>query len=299
MTLQQALYAVTIAEKGSFNAAANELLVSQSCLSSAVRELEKEFHITLFIRTNRGVSLTGEGEVFLGYAKQILEQYRLLVEKYGSSATRKRKFSVSLQHYTFAVQAFMRTIARYRADDYEFAIYETKTIDVVDDVKNLKSEIGVLYLDSFNRDPMTRVFHDAEVEFVRLFDCPISVYLARKHPLANRPVLNMEDLAPFPCLSFQQGSANAFYLAEEVMSSYPYRQIIKASDRATMLNLMIGCNGYTLCSGVICEDLNGDLYQTVPLETKEKMTIGYIKKKQIPLSEIGEVYVQELGKFGE
>lgn len=198
MTLQQAIYAVTIAENGSFNAAANELLVSQSCLSSSVHELEKEFHITLFIRTNRGVSLTSEGEVFLGYTKQILEKYSLLVEKYGSSAARKRKFSVSLQHYTFAVQAFMRTIARYRTDGYEFVIYETKTMDVVDDVKNLKSEIGVLCLDAFNRDPMTRVFYDAEVEFVRLFDCPISVYLACKHPLANRPILNMEDLAPYP-----------------------------------------------------------------------------------------------------
>lgn len=299
MTLQQILYAVTIAETGSINSAANKLYVSQSCLSSAIRDLEREFRISLFVRTNRGVIVTPDGEEFLGYARQMLEQYRLMQDKYLEHGARKRRFVVSLQHYSFAVQAFINTIREYSADEYEFAVYETRTETVIDNVKNLRSEIGVLYVNDFNRSALGKIFHDSEVDFVPLFDCPISVYLWRSHPLARRDKIAIEELMPYPNLSFDQGKNNSFYYAEEALSAYPYRQVIKASDRATMLNLMVGLNGYTLCSGLICEELNGNLYKTVPLATDEKMTIGYVKKTQIPLSEIGAKYVERLRGYGE
>ena len=297
MTLQQLLYAVTIAEKGSVNRAANELYVSQSTLSSAIHDLEKETRTTIFTRTNRGVVVTADGEVLLRYARQILDQFRLMESKYLTTEKRKYQFSVSMQHYTFAIQAFIDMVKEYDSEDYEFAVFETQTQTVVQNVKTLKSEIGVLYVNDFNRDVLNKLFYDSDVEFVPLFDCPISVYLCVNHPLANREMVTLEELAPYPCLSFEQGVGNSFYYAEEVMSSYPYRQIIKASDRGTMLNLMVGLNGYTLCSGVICEELNGDLYRTTPLATDERMTIGYIRKKQAPLSAMAADYVQALKKF--
>ncbi|MDO5308795.1 MAG: LysR family transcriptional regulator [Planctomycetia bacterium] len=297
MTLQQLQYAVTIAEMGSINKAANELYVSQSALSCAMRDLEKEIHTTVFMRTNRGIIVTADGEVFLGYARQILEQYRLMEYKYLKTETRKHKFSVSMQHYTFAVQAFINTVKKYGADEFEFAVYETQTHTVIQNVKTLKSEIGVLYLNDFNRDVLNKIFYDSDVEYVPLFECPISVYLWREHPLAQYSSISMDDLASYPCLSFEQGVGNSFYYAEEVMSAYPYRQIIKTSDRATMLNLMVGLNGYTLCCGIICEELNGEYYCSVPLATQEKMTIGYIKKKQSALSNVGNEFISELKKF--
>ena len=297
MTLQQLLYAVTIAEKGSVNKAANELYVSQSALSSAIHDLEKETRTTIFTRTNRGVVVTPDGEVLLRYARQILDQYRLMESKYLTAERRKRLFSVSTQHYTFAVQAFMNTVKEYDSAEFEFAIYETQTQTVIQNVKTLKSEIGVLYLNDFNRDVLNKLFYDSDVEFVPLFKCQISAYLCRNHPLATKESVTLEDLAPFPCLSFEQGVGNSFYYAEEALSSYPYKRIIKASDRGTMLNLMVGLNGYTLCSGVICEELNGSLYRAIPIATDETMTIGYIKKKRAPLSDMASDFTSELKKF--
>ena len=294
MTLQQIQYAAVIAEAGSMNRAAKELFISQSRLSGAVQELEKELGIAVFRRTSRGIQVTAEGEEFLGYARQILDQVHLMEEKYLHTEKRKQKFSVSMQHYTFAVQAFIRTVRACGAENFEFACHETRTGEVIRNVNALKSELGVLYLNDFNRSVLTKLFRDCDIEFVPLYDCSISVYLWRDHPLASLREITMEQLAPYPCVSFEQGEENSFYFAEEVLSTYPSRQVIKVSDRATILNMMIGLNGYTLCSGIICEELNGETYKAVPLGTDEKMTIGYIKKRQVPLSGIAEKYIEEL-----
>ena len=202
-----------------------------------------------------------------------------------------------MQHYSFAVEAFIALARQFGMDEYEFAVRETRTAEVIEDVKNQKSEIGVLYLNEFNKKVISKILREAELEFVRLFDCQIYVYMSRKNPLAEKEMVSFEQLQDYPCLSFEQGDLNSFYYAEEVLSTYDYRQIIKANDRATMLNLMVGLNGYTLCSGIICQELNGDEYIAVPLDTSETMTIGYIKKKKLPLSSLGEQYIQELRKY--
>lgn len=294
MTIQQIQYAMTVAETGSINSASKELFISQSRLSGAIRELEDELGITLFLRNNRGIQITADGEEFLGYARQVIDQYRLMEEKYLLSGKRKARFSVSMQHYTFAVQAFIRTVRASGADNYEFAVHETRTEEVIQNVNTLKSEIGVLYLNEFNSSVLTKLLRDCDIEFVPLVNCPISVYLWSGHPLADRREIAIEQLAPYPCISFDQGAGNSFYFAEEVLSTYHYQQVIKVSDRATILNMMVGLNGYTLCSGIICEELNGDLYRAVPLRTRETMTVGYIKKKQVRLSPIAERYIEEL-----
>ena len=299
MTLQQLRYAIAIADHKSMNKAAAELFITQPSLSNTIKDLENEIHIEIFSRSNRGITITPEGEEFLGYARQMLDHYRLIEERYVENAFSKKKFSVSMQHYTFAVEAFIQMAKKFGMDEYEFAVYETKTSEVIENVRLNRSEIGIIYKNEFNEKFIDKILRDSELEFISLFDCKIYVYLSKGNPLAQKEVINFEDLQKYPCLSFEQGDSNSFYFAEEVLSTYDYRQIIKANDRATLLNLMVGLNGYTLCSGIICTELNGDEYAAVPLNTEEKMTIGYIKHKRIPLSVLGEKYIEELKKYKE
>ena len=298
MSLQQLKYALTIADCGSMNEAAKQLFISQPSLSETMKELETEIGLDIFLRSNRGIVITPEGEEFLGYARQVTEQFGLLQSKYIDKKV-KEKFSVSTQHYTFAVKAFVETVKQIGMEQYEFAVHETTTISVIENVKNFKSEIGVLYENDFNEKVLNKMFKENGLEFVELFSCDTFVYLWSGHPLAKQDVITMEELDEYPCLSFDQGKNNSLYLAEEMKSTYEYRRLIKANDRATLLNLMIGLNAYTLCSGIICEDLNGNDYKAVPLKETEKMRIGYIKRKGAKVSHIGELYIEELKKYKE
>ena len=298
MTLQQLKYALTIADCGSMNEAAKQLFISQPSLSETMKELETEIGLDICLRSNRGIVITPEGEEFLGYARQVTEQFGLLQSKYIDKKV-KEKFSVSTQHYTFAVKAFVETVKQIGMEQYEFAVHETTTISVIENVKNFKSEIGVLYENDFNEKVLNKMFKENGLEFVELFSCDTFVYLWSGHPLAKQDVITMEELDEYPCLSFDQGKNNSLYLAEEMKSTYEYRRLIKANDRATLLNLMIGLNAYTLCSGIICEDLNGNDYKAVPLKETEKMRIGYIKRKGAKVSHIGELYIEELKKYKE
>ncbi len=297
MTLQQLKQMITIANAGSMNEAAKILYVSQPNLSATVRDVEAEVGINIFIRNNRGISITAEGEEFLGYAKQVIEQYNLLENKYLNVETTKKKFSVSMQHYSFAVKAFVELAKQVGMDEYEFAVHETQTRQVIENVRNMKSEIGVIYLSDFNEKVLRKIFKENDLEYIPLFDCDTYVYLWNKHPLADKKIISLKELEDYPCLSFEQGVNNSFYLAEEMMSVYEYKRIIKADDRATMLNLMVGLNGYTLCSGIISEELNGDDYLAIPLIESEKMHIGYIKHKGAKLSSLGEIYINELKNY--
>lgn len=297
MTLTQLQYAVTIAQEKSMNKAAALLFVSQPALSGAIRDLEEEIQTTIFIRTNKGIVITTEGEEFLSYARQMVELGNLVEDRFVNQSVAKKKFSVSMQHYSFAVEAFIELAKQAKLEEYELAVHETKTHEVIENVRNYRSELGVLYVNDFNEKALTKIFSENEVEFVPLFSCGISVYLSKNHPLASKKKIKIEELADYPCLSFEQGDKNSFYYAEEVLSTIGYKQIIKADDRATMLNLMTGLNGYTLCSGIICEDLNGEYYSSVPLDTDETMTIGYIKRKNMPLSKRAKAYVEILKQY--
>lgn len=297
MTLAQLRYAITVAGASSMNEAARKLFISQPSLSAAIKELEEEVGVELFKRTNRGISVTLEGEEFIGYARQVVEQYNLIESKYILKENTKKKFGVSMQHYTFAVKAFVEMVKQFGMDEYEFEIHETKTYDVIEDVKNCKSEIGILYLNDFNKKVLTKLFHESAVEFHKLLKCHIYVYLWKGHPLASKEEITLEELEEYPCLSFDQGHNNSFYFAEEVLSTYDYKRLIKANDRATFLNLMIGLNGYTLCSGIMCEELNGSDYCAIKLKSDEIMTIGYIARKGVQVSPLGKKYLEEISKY--
>ena len=297
MTLTQLRYVIAIANAGSMNEAARTLFISQPSLSSAVKDLEEEIGVELFRRSNRGIFVTPEGEEFLGYARQVVEQYELMESKYISKKPSKKKFSVSTQHYTFAVDAFVELVKQFGMDEYEFAIHETKTYSVIENVKNFKSEIGILYLNDFNSKVLTKLFHEFNLEFHELLKCSIYVYMWKGHPLADREEIELSELLEYPCLSFEPGEYNSFYFAEEVLSTYEYKRLIKADDRATFLNLMVGLNGYTLCSGIICEKLNGSEYCAVRLKSDEVMTIGYLARKGAPISSLGKKYLEEISKY--
>lgn len=302
MTLTQLNYLITIAETKSLNKAAEQLYVSQPSLTNAIKELEKELGITLFYRSGRGVTLTNDGTEFLLYAKQIYGQYESVLEKYGKGGSCKKKFGVSTQHYSFAVKAFVDMAKEFDMSKYEFALRETKTMEVISDVNTMKSEIGILYLSDFNRKAIEKLLKSYDLEFHHLVDCQAYVYIWKDHPLAKEASISFAQLNGYPCLSFEQGDNSSFYFAEEILSTNEYSQVIKANDRATMLNLMVGLNGYTLCSGIICEELNGNDFVAVPFRDDAQnpnsvMEIGYIVKKNTVRSKMGELYIEKLKEY--
>ena len=302
MTLQQLRYAAEVAGSGTFSKAAERLFISQPSLSAAVKELEEELGTTLFNRTGRGVTLTAEGNAFLPYARSVLAQYESLMDAFGPQGKRRQKFAVSTQHYSFAVKAFVEMAKGLDVAEYEFALRETRTKQVIDDVAASRSDIGLLYMSDFNRKAIEKLMADSAVEFHRLIDCRAYVYLAKGHPLAERRSISFEDLAPYPCLAFEQGDEASFYLAEEILPTNRYPRMIRASDRATMLNLMVALNGYTLCSGIICDELNGGGYIAVPYEADAEnpnsvMEIGYLIRRDTAPGELGRRYIEELRRY--
>lgn len=302
MTLQQIHYAIIVAEAGSMNKAAELLYITQPSLTSSIKSLENEIGINVFLRTGKGVCLTAEGSDFLQYARQVYQQYEILENRYSDKANIKRKFGVSTQHYSFAVQAFVETVKKFGTLKYEFALRETKTLEVISDVGTLKSEIGIIYLSEYNSRVISKLLRENSLKFHKLIDCNAYVYLHRSHPLAGEKSIGLEQLADYPCLSFEQGDRSSFYLSEEILSDIEYPRTIKTTDRATNLNLMKELNSYTLCSGIISENLNGSEFTAVPFREDENnrntvMSIGYILKEGSIKSQIAEVYIEQLNEY--
>ena len=296
MTLQQLKYVVTVARTGSMSEASKELFISQPGLTTSIRELETEMGIKIFTRTNKGVVTSNEGERFLGYARQVLEQASLLEVVYKSGTKIKQQFCVSTQHYSFAVNAFVELIERYGSEKYDFCLRETQTYEIIEDVAQMKSEIGILYLNSFNKDALMKIIKSKSLTFTELFTAKPHVFVSTDHPLADKKSVTMEELADYTYLSFEQGEHNSFYYSEEIFSTVGRTKNIRVTDRATLFNLLIGLNGYTVCSGVIDNELNGDNITAIPLDEEGNMKIGYIENKKILHSNLAEAYIEALKK---
>lgn len=246
MTLIQIYYALKVAENGSMNKTAEALYISQPTLTNAIKDLEEEVGITIFERTSKGVLLTREGSAFLAEARELYSQYENLKYQYGGTKQLKSKFAISSQHYTFAVKAFEQLVLRYDTLDYDFAFRETQTKEVIKDVAHHRSDLGILFMSSYNKRVLKRLFQDYNLKFHPLYECQAYVYLAKDHPLATHTSISFEELSPYPCLSFEQGETDSSYLAEEILSDHHYPRTIKVNDRATMLNFMHTLHGYTL-----------------------------------------------------
>lgn len=299
MTLQQLKYVVTVAKTGTITNAARKLYISQPSLTNAIHELEKEMNIVIFQRTNKGIVLSREGEDFLGYARQVLEQAAILEDKYKGQGGGKKQFCVSTQHYSFAVNAFVDLIKEYGQEEYDFSLRETQTYEIIEDVARMRSEIGILFLNDFNESVIGKILKSSDLVFHELFIAKPHVFISRKHPLAGKNIITNEELEAYPYLSFEQGEHNSFYFSEEIFSASERKKNIRVRDRATLFNLLIGLNGYTVCSGVIDKKLNGKDIIAVPLADESEMRIGYIMHRKGMTSRIGTTYLNALKKYME
>ncbi len=294
MKLQQLIYAVKVAECGSITEAARRLFVSQPSVTSAIHDLEQEMNVRIFDRTNKGVVVSAEGDTFLGYARQVIEQAELLEGKYKNTKQRMPHFAVSCQHYSFAVNAFVDVIREFDAERYDFTLREEQTHEIIEDVARMKSELGVLYLSARNREVISKMLVASELAFESLFRAEPHVFVCSDHPVAQRASVTLEDMASYPFLSYEQGSYNSFYYSEELTSTLDRSKNIRVRDRATLFNLLIGLNGYTVCSGVISAELNGSSIVSVPLDIDEYMEVGVVTRKGTQRSPYGAAYLEAI-----
>lgn len=296
MTLQQLLYLVTVADCGNITEAAEKLFISQPSLSAAIHNLEKEMGVTAFVRSNKGVVVTREGEELLSYARMLLEQADNMKDHFGSGERKAPKFSVSCQHYSFAVNAFVDLIKKFDAEQYSFIIRETQTGEIIDDVSSGKSEVGVIYLSEHNEEVITKLIKNNNLVFDELYVAGPHVFICKDHPLVDKDSITVEDLQPYPYLVYEQGDKNSFYFSEEFMSMLDFPKNIQVRDRATLFNLLIGLNGFTVSSGVIDAKLNGDSIIARPLDVDKVMRIGVVTKKNTVFSRYGRYYMEALKK---
>lgn len=293
MTLQQLRYIVAVAECGTISEAANQLFISQPSMTNAIKDIEEEMNLTIFNRTNKGIIVSNEGDEFLAYARQVLEQANLLEAKFKDTKRQSPRFSVSSQHYSFAVNAFVDVIREYDGDAYDFILRETQTFEIIEDVSHLKSEVGILYLSENNSEVICKLIKANGLVFHTLFKALPHVFISSSHPLADKDCIRMKDLEKYPYLSFEQGEYNSFYFSEEILSTLDRKKNIKVRDRATLFNLLIGLNGYTVSSGVISKELNGENIISKPLDVSENMEIGAITHKDMPLTQHANLNFQK------
>lgn len=297
MTLQQLKYAITVSQTGTITEAAEKLYISQPSLTNAIHELEKEMNIEIFTRTNKGIIVSKDGVDFLGYARQVLEQAAVLEDKYKGGGGGKKKFCISTQHYSFAVNAFVDLIKKYGQDEYDFSIRETQTYEIIEDVAKMNSELGIIFMDDFNDVVLNKILKSNDLEFHQLYSAKPHVFISRRHPLAGKQIITNEQLEAYPYLSYEQGEHNSFYFSEEIFSTYERKKNIRVRDRATLFNLLIGLNGYTVCSGIIDKKLNGKDIIAVPLADEKDMRIGYITHRKGMISRLGNTYIEALKKY--
>ena len=297
MTILQLKYVIAIDEECSMRKAADRLYVSQPGLSSAVRDLERELGIQIFQRVHNGVVTTSAGASFIAYARSAVEQFERVEEKYLGKGNDKPSFSVSMQHYTVAVNAFIETVKEYDLEEYQFSINETQTSEVIEDVKTMKSEVGVIALSDFNKNTFKKIFADASLEFNEIFSRNTYAYLSKHHPLADREEISLEELQDYPCMVFDQGSNTSFYYREEALATYDYKKVISTNERATSMELMLGLNGYAVGAAMLGDSINSSELIAIKLKEEETLTFGYIVRKGGELSEMAQTFIEKLQQY--
>ena len=300
MNINQIKYVLTVAKSASMREAASKLYISQPALSAFIRELEDELGILIFERSNKGITLTEAGHEFIAYAKKIVNQYEILEDKYLSKDKNKERFSVSSQHYNFAIHSFTNVINRFNPDKYIFSIHETRTNRVLEDVRDMKSEVGVISYSGDNEKIMMKLFKEYQLEFVALMKRDTYVYVWKDHTLAEAKQLSIEDLRPYPCVIFDQNDDSNFYLNEEALANYEFDKMIKSDDRAATMEIIADTGGFAIGSGMLSDEaatLKGLV--SVKLKEEDPLIIGYIVRKGSSLSVYGKSYVEELLKYKE
>lgn len=299
MTLQQLRYLIEIANCGSISQAAHNLFVSQSSLSVAVKDVERETGVTIFERSNRGITVTRDGIELLGYARQVVEQADLMEQRYSAKESAvSQHLAISSQHYTFTVESFLEFVKEYEGEGYSFTLRETRTAEIIEDVRDFRSDVGILYKSSFNEQVISRALDDANLQFTSLFITKPHIFVSEKHPLAGKSIVKLDDLAQYPRYTFEQGNANSFYYAEEPFAELPHEKRIVISDRGTLANLLEHHIGFTVATGVLSSEMNSGIV-SIPIDTQEHMDIGYIVHNERQLSHLAQNYIDKLELFIE
>lgn len=294
MTLQQLKYLVTAAECSNMTEAAEQLYISQPSLSAAIHHLEEEMGVVAFSRSNKGITVTREGEELLSYARMLLEQSENMKDHFQDNKRKSPKFSVSSQHYSFAVNAFVDLIKAYDAKHYNFIMRETQTGEIIDDVARGKSEVGIIFLAEHNEEILRKMLKNNDLIFNELIVAEPHIFIYKEHPLAKKDTITVEDLTSYPYLVYEQGIRNSFYFSEEFLTTLDFPKIIQVRDRATLFNLVIGLNGFTVSSGIIDHKLNGPHIIAKPLLVDTAMHIGIVTKKNMILSCYAKDYIKAL-----
>lgn len=300
MNINQLKYVLEVAGSSSMREASTKLYISQPALSASIHELEEELGILIFERTNKGISLTDAGREFLSYAKKAVGQYAVLEDRYLGRDSDKERFSVSTQHYNFAIRAFTDVIREIEPDKFIFSIHETKTKEVLEDVRSLKSEVGIVSFSGSNETLIKKLLRDYQLVFTPLMKRDTFVYVWKDHPFAGRDEISIEEMKDYPCVSFDQSDDSNFYLTEEALADYAFDKMIKSDDRATTMEIIAELDGYSIGSGML-SGTNAILQGLVAIKLKEEdpLTIGYITRKESTLSIHGGKYVDELMKYKE
>ena len=300
MNVTQIKYVLCVARSSSIREAASKLFVTQPALSLSIRELEEELGILLFDRTNKGIVLTDAGREFVTYAKRAVNQYEILEDRFCAKNKDKERFSVSTQHYNFAILAFAAILKSDAPEKYSFSIHETKTESVLEEVRNFKSEVGIVSFSSTNESVMKKLFREYQLEFEPLMTRDTYVYFWKDHPFAKRREVSVDELRDYPCISFDQDSESNYYLNEEAMADYDFGKMIKSDDRATTMELIAELKGYSIGSGMLSgEDVILKGLVSVKLKEEDPLVIGYITRKGSELSKYGRRYVEEILKYKE
>ncbi|MCR4745253.1 MAG: LysR family transcriptional regulator [Lachnospiraceae bacterium] len=300
MNISHLKYVIEVAASSSMREAAAKLFISQPALSLSIKELEDELGILIFKRSNKGISLTAEGIEFLTYAKKAVGQYEILEERYISRDSDKERFSVSTQHYNFAIRAFTKVVKKWNPDKFIFSIHETKTREVLDDIASLRSEVGIISFSGNNENLFNRLFRDNQLEFVPIMKRDTYIYVWKNHKLAGLSEISIDDLSDYPCVTFDQADDSNLYLTEEALADYDFKKMIKSDDRATTMELIADLGGYSIGSGML-SDNDAILKGLVSIKLKEEdpLTIGYITRKDRELSQYGKDYIAEILKYKE
>ena len=300
MNINQLKYVLEVAASSSMREASTKLYVSQPALSASIHDLEEELGILIFERNNKGISLTDEGRELLSYAKKAVQQYEILEDRYLARESGKERFSVSTQHYNFAIKAFTGVIRQTDPEKYTFSIHETKTKEVLEDVRSMKSEVGIVSFSGSNEALVKKLLRDYRLYFTPLMKRDTYVYVWKDHPFAGRSIISIEELQDYPCISFDQSDDSNFYLNEEAMADYAFNKMIRSDDRATTMELIAELDGYSIGSGMLSKaDAVLQGLVAVKLKEEDPLTIGYITRKGSTMSVYGKRYIEALTQYKE
>lgn len=295
MNIQQLRYVVAIANSGTFREAAEKMYVSQPSLSISVRDLEKELGFKIFRRTSSGTFLTRRGMEFYEKAQELVKGFDVFQNQYANPEEEKDEFSIASQHYDFlppTITAFSQQYPEYK----NFRIFESTTVQILDEVAQGHSEIGIIYLNNQNQKGIMQRIEKLGLEVIELIPFQTHIYLREGHPLAKKKELVMEDLVDLPTVRFTQEKDEYLYYSENFVDTSASSQMFNVTDRATLNGILERTNAYATGSGFLDSDsVNG--ITVIPLNDNLNNRMVYVKREEVDLSQAGTLFVEVMQEY--